>query len=110
MEQAAQEPNGAISRARSVVLATPVRPPAGRLALPICGLCVSPCRFVSPGGRNVSRFLSVRAEVVRAAPCCADVVADLGDLLSAPGRIRTRDPLLRRCRTVVRYGRLPADI
>jgi hypothetical protein len=28
----------------------------------------------------------------------------------APGRIRTRDPLLRRCRTVVRCGRLPAEI
>ena len=31
-------------------------------------------------------------------------------LTCAPGRIRTRDPLLRRCRTVVRCSRLPGEI
>src|SRR5690242_14701405 len=30
--------------------------------------------------------------------------------LGAPGRIRTRDPLLRRCRTSVRGGRPPGEI
>ena len=43
-----------------VVLAIPRRPPAGRLALPVCVRCASACWFVSPGWRNVSRFLGGR--------------------------------------------------